>query len=153
MFGDLNRVEIIGNITSDPEVRYTTSGTAVLTLGVATNRRYNQNDEWKEETEFHNVTFWAKKAEQIAERARKGTRLFIEGRLQTRSWEDDSGKKNYKTEIIVTNFILLDRYEKGEGSSNSSSSAPTKASAPASKEPAVQEDVNVEVISDDDLPF
>lgn len=152
MFGDLNRVEIIGNITSDPEVRYTASGTAVVSVGVATNRRYNQNDEWKEETEFHNVTFWARKAEQIAERGRKGTRLFVEGRLQTRSWEDDSGKKNYKTEIVVLNFILLDRYERGE--SNGNSSAPkndtsTDSAAPVSKD----EEVNVEVISDDDLPF
>lgn len=147
MFGDLNRVELIGNVTSVPEVKYTASGTAVCSVGLATNRRYNQNNEWKEETDFHNLVFWAKKAEQMAERAKKGTRVFVEGRLSTRSWEGEDGKKNYKTEVVVTNFILLDRYEKGP-SANADKNADAKADESGDDLPA-----EIEVISDDDLPF
>lgn len=158
MFGDLNRVELLGNITSDPEVRYTSTGTAVVTIGMATNRRYNQNDEWKEETEFHNLTFWARKAEQVAQRARKGTRMYAEGRLRTRSWEGDDGKKNYRTEIIVVRFILLDRYERGEiaeGASSAPAPAPAPAPADAGKSDDKAKDLpaEVEVINDEDLPF
>ncbi|MBN1916066.1 single-stranded DNA-binding protein [Candidatus Dojkabacteria bacterium] len=115
MFGDLNRVEIIGNVTQDLEVRYTANGAAVTSFGVATNRRWKKQDgdEWQEQVEFHNVVVWGQLAEGLAQRAKKGTRIYIAGRLGTRSWEDKEGKKNYKTEITATEVILLDRYEKG----------------------------------------
>ncbi len=113
MFGDLNRAEIIGNVTSDIQVRYTGNGNAVCSFGVATNRRYKMGDDWKEETSFHNIVVWGNQAEQLAQRAKKGTRVFVSGRLQTRSWDDKEGKKNYKTEIVSDTVILLDRYERG----------------------------------------
>lgn len=115
MFGDVNEVRIMGNITRDPELRSISTGTSVCNFSVATNRRYQQNDEWKEEVEFHNVVIWGQRAESFAQRARKGTRVYIEGRLQTRSWEDQNGSKQFKTEIVVNRIILIDRYEKGEG--------------------------------------
>jgi single-strand DNA-binding protein len=115
MFGDVNEVRIMGNITRDLEVRTVSTGTSVCNFSVATNRRYQQNDEWKEEVEFHNVVLWGPRAESFAQRARKGTRVYIEGRLQTRSWEDQNGSKQFKTEIVVNRIILIDRYERGEG--------------------------------------
>ncbi|KXK09949.1 MAG: Single-stranded DNA-binding protein ssb [candidate division WS6 bacterium OLB21] len=93
MFGDLNRAEIIGNITNDLQVKYTGNGNAVCSFSVATNRSYRVDDTWKDETTFHNLVVWGNQAEQLAQRARKGTRIFASGRLQTRNWEDAEGKK------------------------------------------------------------
>ena len=147
MFGDINRVELMGNLTADPEIRYTANGTAVCTVGLATNRRYNQNDEWKDDTTFHNLVLWSKKAEQLVERAKKGTRIYVEGRLQTRSWDGEDGKKNYRTEIIVTRFIFIDRYEKGPSDNTSKPAENAQESSASDQVP------EVEVISDEDLPF
>jgi len=142
MFGDLNRAEIIGNITNDLELRYTAGGAAVINFGVATNRRYKQGEEWKDETTFHNVVLWGRQAETLVKFAKKGTRLFVSGRLQTRSWEDADGKKNYKTEIVADEVSLLARYEKGEGKSSESSS-----------ESVASGSAEEETINPEDLPF
>jgi|SRR3990167_25632 len=168
MFGDLNRVDLIGNITQDLTVRYTGTGKPVLSFSVATNRRYKapQDQEWKDEATFHNVVIWGDQAEGIAQRARKGTRVYISGRLQNRNWQDSEGKTNYKTEIIVEKIILLDRYEKGSiqdysgdkfnqdtESAGKSKTASTGNQAPKnSKEnkPAPQGDTTIDP---DDLPF
>lgn len=149
MFTDLNRAEIIGNITNDLNLRTTGSGTSVLSFGVATNRRYkSQNsDEWQEETNFHNVVVWGRQAETLAQRAKKGTRLYISGRLTTRSWDDKEGKKNYKTEIVAETISLISRYEQGpSNSSDYEKSAPT---TPTSSKANNAE----EIIDPDDLPF
>ncbi|KXK27328.1 MAG: Single-stranded DNA-binding protein [candidate division WS6 bacterium OLB20] len=159
MFGDLNRAEIIGNITNDIQVRYTGSGTAVASFGIATNRSYRVEDEWKDETTFHNVVVWGNQAEQLAQRAKKGTRVYVSGRLQTRSWDDADGKKNYKTEIVSDDLILLDRYERGKleggagagGSFNGGSDAPAAKSSP--KGGSGKGKKNDMVIDPDDLPF
>lgn len=158
MFGDLNRAEVIGNITNDLQVKFTGSGTAVLSFGLATNRSYKSpaDDDWKEETTFHNIVVWGKQAEQLAERAKKGTRVFVSGRLQTRTWDDADGKKNYKTEIVSNELILLDRYERGSLSGNGSSSVgktevnadPGPGGASISKKSKSDT-----VIDPDDLPF
>ncbi|MFQ5493164.1 MAG: single-stranded DNA-binding protein [Candidatus Dojkabacteria bacterium] len=167
MFGDLNRAEIIGNITNDVQVRYTGNGNPVTSFGVATNRRYKSpnSDEWKEETTFHNVVVWGSQAEQLARRAKKGTRVFVSGRLQTRSWEDGDGKKNYKTEITSQDLILLDRYERGslsdlpesEGSAPDSASdgdpGPGATSSKSSKGGGKSKKKGDSVIDPDDLPF
>lgn len=161
MFGDLNRVELIGNITNDIQVRYTANGSAVTSFGVATNRRYKapDGDDWKEETNFHNIVVWGNQAEQLAQRARKGTRIFVAGRLQTRSWDDAEGKKNYKTEVVAENLILLDRYERGAGAGQSQddSSAPTQKpeakAAPVKSQPKPVKKKDDSVIDPDDLPF
>jgi len=170
MFGDINDVRIMGNITRDPELRTISSGTSVCNFGVATNRRYQQNNEWKEEVEFHNVVIWGQRAESFTQRARKGTRVYIEGRLQTRNWEDQNGVKQFKTEIVVNRFILIDRYERVESSFNQDS-GPAGISAKKSKPPIIRKgkddkedkkdkDVkpkgnenNDESIDPDDLPF
>ena len=144
MFGDVNRVEILGNVTNDLELRYTPNGAAVLNFGVATNRRYQQDNEWKDDTTFHNVVVWGKQAETMARFAKKGTRLYISGRLQTRSWEGEDGKKNYKTEIVAREISLLARYDK-EGKSEAVAGESSKAS---SKGESSEEEINPE-----DLPF
>lgn len=104
----------MGNVTKDPEIRYTASGTAVCSISLATNRSYKQGEEWKTQTEFHNVVLWARLAESANERLKKGTKILITGRLQTRSWEDKDGVKKYKTEIVADDMILIDRYNKQE---------------------------------------
>ena len=161
MFGDINEVRIMGNMTRDPELRNTSSGTSVCNFSVATNRRYQQNDEWKEEVEFHNVVIWAQRAESFVQRAKKGTRVYIEGRLQTRSWEDQNGSKQFKTEIIVSKIILIDRYERGEGTSQSYNKESNVSVNDKSSKPPVdtktdkspQKSGDDESIDPDDLPF
>lgn len=138
----LNRVELIGNLTRDPEVRQTPSGQTVATVGLATNRRWRdrQTGENKEQTEFHNIVLWGKLAEVAQQYLKKGQKAYFDGRLQTRSWEGEDGKKNYRTEIVAENMIMLS--SKGSGSSDSPSEAEAPQSAPS------EEEIKVE-----DLPF
>ena len=105
----LNKVQLIGRLGRDPELRYTTSGQAVATLNVATSSSYqDQNSkEWKETTEWHRVVAWGRQAEVAGEYLSKGGQVYIEGRLQTRSWDDRDGNKRYTTEIVVREMILL----------------------------------------------
>ncbi|MBN2015542.1 single-stranded DNA-binding protein [Candidatus Dojkabacteria bacterium] len=161
MFGDINDARIMGNLTRDPELRTISTGTSVCNFSIATNRRYQQNDEWKEEVEFHNVVLWGQRAESFVQRAKKGTRVYIEGRLQTRSWEDQNGSKQYRTEVVANRIILIDRYEKTEGyvEEGSPSGGPPKpsdqkTSSKKSKSKASSSNNNdEEKIDPDDLPF
>lgn len=106
----LNKVLLIGNLGQNPEIRYTQSGQAVLSLRMATNERFkNRDGEWQDRTEWHTVVVWGKRAEGLNRVVSKGTHLFIEGRLQTRSWEDKQGQKRYTTEIVAREIILLGR--------------------------------------------
>lgn len=150
LFSDINKVEILGNITADPEIRYTTSNVAVCSITIATSRDYKQNDEWKKEAEFHRVTLWGRLAEQAEERLHKGTRVLITGRLKTSKWEDKGGNTRYKTEIIADDMILIDRYNKksGEGQANVDE---TFNDDPTPEAPS--DDVHVDNIEDEDLPF
>ena len=102
-----NRVELIGNLTRDPELRFTPSGAAVCTFGIATNRTYVSEGEKKEEVDFHRLVAWNKLAELCNQLLKKGNRVFISGRIQTRSWEDSSGQTRQVTEIVVEDMILL----------------------------------------------
>ncbi|MBI2315023.1 single-stranded DNA-binding protein [Candidatus Daviesbacteria bacterium] len=102
-----NRVELIGNLTRDPELRYTPNGAAVCTFGVATNRTYVTEGERKEEVDFHRLVAWNKLAELCNQLLKKGNRVFISGRLQTRSWETQDGQTRTVTEIVVEDMILL----------------------------------------------
>lgn len=105
----LNKVQLIGNLTRDPEIRYTSTGAAMCTFGLATNRSWKDSEgEIKEEAEFHNLVAWNKMAEICYQILAKGMKVYIEGELRTRSWEDDSGGTKYKTEIKVSEMILLD---------------------------------------------
>ena len=98
----LNKVMIIGNLGRDPEMRYTPSGQPVTQFTVAVNRNYKDgNGEWQEETEWFRVVAWGQLGERAAEYLRKGSKVYVEGRLQTRQWEDQSGQKRYTTELIA----------------------------------------------------
>ncbi|MBU0766273.1 single-stranded DNA-binding protein [Patescibacteria group bacterium] len=105
----VNRADIIGNITRDPELRTTTNGKQVLSIGVATNERWKDKSsgETKERVEFHNVVVWGELAEEINKSVKKGQRLFVSGRVQTRSWETQQGNKRTTTEIIADSVSLL----------------------------------------------
>lgn len=106
----LNRATIIGNITRDPETKTTTGGASVTTFSVATNLRWTtQTGEKKESTEYHNIVTWRRLAEICGQYLKKGSKVYIEGRLQTRSWDDAQGQKHWRTEIVADNVIMLDR--------------------------------------------
>ncbi|MCC7290337.1 single-stranded DNA-binding protein [bacterium] len=105
----LNLVQLIGNLTRDPEMRYTTSGAPVVTFGLATNKSWkDESGEQKELTEFHNVVAWGKLAEICQQLLAKGMKVYIQGSLTTRSWQDESGVMRYRTEVRVDDMILLD---------------------------------------------
>ena len=144
---DLNKVMIIGRLTRDPELKTTPSGAKVCTIGIATNYVYtNQATGQKvEQVEFHNVVLWRKLAEIVAQYLKKGRRIYVEGRLQTRTWEGQDGKKNYRTEIVGDNMIMLDSgsSSSASGGSGSSSGPDTSGSyTPAANRPAPREDMN-----------
>jgi single-strand DNA-binding protein len=105
----LNRVTLIGNLTRDPELRYTPSGTAVCTFGMATNRSWTPNDggERQEETEYHRIVAWAKLGEICSQLLFKGRKVYVEGRLQTRKWTGQDGMERETTEIVIDNMIAL----------------------------------------------
>ena len=109
-----NRVELIGNLTRDPELRYTPNGAAVCTFSIATNRTYVSEGEKKEEVDFHRLVSWNKLAELCNQLLKKGNKVFISGRLQTRSWEGNDGQTRQTTEIVVEDMIVLTPKGNGE---------------------------------------
>ena len=114
----LNKVMLIGNLGRDPELRYTQGGQPILNMRLATNESYqNRDGERQEKTEWHSVILWGKRGEALGKILSKGSQLCIEGRLQTRSWEDKQGQKRYTTEIVATNVILLGGRGGGSGGS------------------------------------
>jgi len=137
---DLNRVMIIGRLTRDPELRSIPSGQSVVTVGVATNRMWvDKSGQKQKQTEFHNVVFWSKLAEIISQYLKKGSKLYIEGRLQTREWAGQDGAKHTRTEIVAENMIMLDSRGPAEGGSAPRAAIPAESSG---------EEVKVE-----DIPF
>ena len=109
---NLNKVFIIGNLTRDPELRQIPSGQAVCSFGVATNRFYTDSMGQKQkQAEFHNVVAWGKQAELVNQYLRKGSSIMVEGRLQTRSWQDPQGTKHWRTEIVAENIQLGPRMD------------------------------------------
>lgn len=121
----LNRVYLIGNLTRDPELRYTPGGTAVANLGLAVNRRYtNGSGEVKEETTFLTVVVWAKQAETVAQYLRKGSPALIEGRLQSRTWETKDGEKRAAVEVVAERVQFLGRKPEGAAAPEPEAPAP-----------------------------
>lgn len=150
----LNRAQVIGNITRDPEARQTSGGQMVASFGVATNSSWtDKNGQKQEKAEFHNVVVWGKLAEIAQAYLKKGRKVFVEGRMQTRDWEGEDGQKRSKMEIVAEQLILLDRSgaPTGEGMDasyeRSSNSAAFK-SPDSSNVPSEEEAVTL-----DDLPF
>ena len=109
----LNKIQIIGNLGQSPEMRFTPSGSPVTTFSVACNREYTQDGEKKQETEWFNVVTWNKQAESCNQYLSKGALVYVEGRLHTRSWDGQDGQKHYRTEVIASQVIFLDK--KGGG--------------------------------------
>jgi single-strand DNA-binding protein len=153
---NLNRVLLIGNLTRDPEVRYTPKGTAVTEIGLAVNRIYSGEDgEKKEETTFVDVTLWARQAEIAGQYLRKGRPVFIEGRLQLDTWDDkQTGQKRSRLRVVAENLQLLGSRPEGEGSS--STFTPRRSPNPSAPAPppraAEPRDPDLDA-EPDDIPF
>jgi len=145
----VNKVILIGNLGQDPELKYTPSGVPVCSFSLATTEKWSDKDGNKvEKTEWHKIKVWRKQAEIAAEYLKKGSPIYVEGRLETRSWEQD-GQKKYMTEIICDRFQMLGRKEdSGSGGSSSQSSSRKTTSSEPPDEPPPDEFAN-----DDDLPF
>ena len=137
---NLNKIQLIGNVTRDPEIKYTPKGVAVTDLGLAVNRIFTQNEERKEETTFVDVTLWGRVAEIAGEYAKKGRSIYIEGRLQLDTWEDkQSGQKRSKLRVVGESLQLLgQRGSQDQGSGDRTSS---------------QGEVHPDSSKDDDIPF
>jgi single-strand DNA-binding protein len=116
----VNKVIIVGNVGRDPELRYTQSGQPVASFSIATNERFKDRDgNWKDRTEWHRIVAWARLAEICGEYLRKGSQVYVEGRIQTRDWEDKEGNKRQTTEIIALSMQMLGRRGEGGGPSMS----------------------------------
>jgi single-strand DNA-binding protein len=157
MAKSVNKVILVGNLGKDPEVKYTPSGTAVARLTLATNERFkDKSGEWQDRTEWHNLVLWQRQAEIAGEYLKKGSKIYVEGRLQTRSWEDQQTKqKRYMTEVVVNDLVLLSG--RGEGAAGDDSAGRSRAAAAGGNnfdqrvpEP---EPAGASPITDDDIPF
>lgn len=145
---DLNKATIIGRLTRDPETKTIPSGQTVTTFSLATSFNWTDKSGQKQErSEFHNIVTWGKLAEIAGQYLKKGGQIYIEGRLQTRSWDGDDGKKRYRTEIVGDNMIMLGR--PGDKPAGNSAPTPTpEAEAPQEAPASGEEEINVE-----DIPF
>jgi len=166
MARSLNKVELIGNLTRDPELRYTPQGTGVCTFGLATNRSWTTDGgEKREDVEYHKIVAWNKLGELCSQLLTKGRKVYVEGRLSTRSWTGQDGAQRQTTEIVISDMIILDS-RRSEGESEGEMPAPAdfgeeppmedegaaaKKSAPK-KETKVKESVN-EDVNPEDIPF
>ncbi|MFA5133465.1 MAG: single-stranded DNA-binding protein [Patescibacteria group bacterium] len=154
---NLNRAMLIGNLTRDPEVRKTPSGQSVANFSIATNRVWNGNDGQKQTAvDYHNIVAWGKLADICSQYLRKGKKVYVEGRLQTRDWEGQDGVKRSRTEIVLENMIMLDS-ARGESSSRFGETSGYQRPQP-SNEPSVEPINGPQNNSDDeikveDIPF
>lgn len=161
---DLNRATILGRLTRDPESRTTSSGVIVTNFSVATSTVWTDaaTKEKKEQTEFHNIVAWRRLGEIVAQYLKKGRQIYVEGRIQTRSYEAQDGSKKYRTEIIADNIIMLDGRGSGTGASPAAAGnevryEPTSPAAERTPAPAPTGSpippANTEEISVEDIPF
>lgn len=150
----VNKVILLGHLGKDAETRFTPAGASVTSFSLATNRRVKEGEQWRDETDWHNITAW--RVENLAQYLTKGKQVYIEGRLQTRSYDDKDGKKVYRTEIVAEELILL------SGQGRDASSAPDDfgdapvsmpRSARGASQPKPAADPYNQGISDDDVPF
>lgn len=154
----LNRAQVIGNVTRDPEVRQTSGGQMVASFSVATNSSWvDKTGQRQEKAEFHNIVVWGKLAEVAQTYVKKGKKVFVEGRMQTRDWDGEDGVKRYRSEIVVENMILLDRAgaPSGEGmdAGYERSARPMKSAEPAGEMAGVGSAPAEDEVTLDDLPF
>ncbi|HWX56755.1 MAG TPA: single-stranded DNA-binding protein [Verrucomicrobiae bacterium] len=152
----VNKVIVLGNVGKDPEVKFTPNGTAVAKFSLATNERFkDKSGEFQERTEWHNIVAWQRLAEIVGEYVKKGSKIYIEGRIQTSTWEDkQSGEKKYRTEIIANDLVLLSgRGEGGGDSEGRSRSASANASSMDQRVLQSDESSHQAQITDEDIPF
>ncbi|QQG49839.1 MAG: single-stranded DNA-binding protein [Candidatus Berkelbacteria bacterium] len=152
----LNRAEVLGNLTRDPEVRTLPSGQTVTNFAVATNRRWKDKDgNMKEDTQYHEISVWGRLGELASQMLSKGKKVYVEGRLSTTSWEGQDGVKRQKTEIVADNFIPL--APKGDGTGFNIAEATDedreKPAPKAKKEDKKEEKESADEINLDDIPF
>ncbi len=160
MARSVNKVFLLGNVGKDPEIRSTPGGTMVASFSLATTERQKDaSGNWTDKTEWHNLIAFSKLAEIVRDYVKKGSKLFIEGRLNTRNWEDkDTKKKVYRTEIIVSDLSLLSGREEGAGGGYSKAASSSSSSASFDQRPQAaaggqDEFAQQAEISDDDIPF
>ena len=162
MAKSLNKVMLIGNLTRDPEMRYTPQGTAVCTFGIATNRSWTtESGEKKDEADFHNIVAWNKLGEICAQLLKKGRKVYVEGRLSTRSWQGQDGTQKQRTEVVINDMVILDKKEDTGESIDIPEMEPesqvppeekeTKSKSKAKKEEKSEEPV--EEVGEEDIPF
>lgn len=158
----LNKAILIGNLGADPELKYTQGGQAVLKMRLATTERFlNKAGENQERTEWHNVVLWGKRAEALHKYLHKGKTIYVEGRIQTRSYEDKDGVKKYATDINANEILLLGggrdagaRPEPSVGALGGASPPPARGSSGGGAAPAREDDFPTDdFIDEDDLPF
>jgi single-strand DNA-binding protein len=148
----VNKVFLLGRLGKDPEMRATAGGMTIANFTLATSdRTKDAQGNWQDHTEWHNLVAFQRTAEIVRDYCKKGSQIFIEGKIQTRSWEDkESGAKKYRTEILVNELSLLDSKGSGEGSGSHAKSNTTPYTATA---PAAAPDYAEQGITDDDIPF
>jgi single-strand DNA-binding protein len=155
MAKSVNKVILLGNVGKDPDIRSTPSGTMVANFTLATSDRFQDaQGNWQDRTEWHNLVAFKRTAEIVRDYVKKGSKLYIEGKIQTRTWDDKEGLKHYKTEVLVNDLSLLSGREEGAGGYSRSSSSSSSTSS-FDQRPAVGADdaAHSAEISDDDIPF
>jgi len=147
----VNKVILIGTLGRDPEIRSTANGMNVAKFSIATNERYKDRDgQWQERTEWHNIVCWQRLAEIVRDYTHKGDRIYIEGRLQTSSWDDkQTGEKKYKTEIVANDLVLIGG-KQGSGEGGGPRARGASANDMNQSGPAYEEATG---ITDEDIPF
>jgi len=147
----VNKVFLLGNVGKDPEIRSTAGGMTIASFTLATaDRQKDAQGNWADKTEWHNLVAFQRTAEIVRDYVKKGTQIFVEGKIQTRSWDDkDSGAKRYKTEILVNELSLLGK----PGGGGESGSGYSRSSSAGSSAPAGPQDFADQGITDDDIPF
>jgi single-strand DNA-binding protein len=156
MAKSVNKVILLGNVGKDPEVKFLPSGQPVANFSIATSERFkDKSGEFQERTEWHNLVAYARLAEIVRDYVKKGSKLYAEGRLTTRSWDDkESGKKVYRTEIVLAELSLLSgRGEDGGGSSSGGGYSKSNTASFDQRAPASHDDYASTEITDDDIPF
>lgn len=157
MARSINKVILVGNLTRDPELKYTPNGHAVCTFGIATNREWVSDGERKESADFHNIVAWNKLGELCSQLLSKGDKAYVEGRLQTRSWDGDDGKKRYMTEVIIDEMVVLNSKGGSNGGGNLDSSQTDEIDfeevGEESQDASPEEADESEDVSADEIPF
>ena len=153
MANDINRVVLVGRLTADPELRKTQGGTSIASFSLANNRSFGSGGDKKEQVSFFSCVAWGKPGEVIAEHAKKGQMLSIDGRLQQRSWQDKDGGKRSTVEIVVENFQFLSQKKEGGGASTSPPDSSAQYEEPEYIPPSRGASSGPSHFSDEDIPF